>query len=491
MAATKGKVTLRLERGEGDTRVFWEITRERAVVTTRFGRHLGAGRTVVKEHDTPAGAARAYERAVLAKRREGYAPPYVRAEAGAASRRGVAARRPELEALIDEAPGDAERYLVYADWLQQQGDARGELIVIQHRLATSTDPKEIGLLERDHAALLKKFEAELLGPLARYVFLRNSVRSFRTFSWRCGFIRAARFSRLHYRFGAEGLHAAFKRLFHHPSGRFLERIFVGSYDPREAGSVFGDLGSEGPPTLVALVVGDRSNDSHCIEPVWSEFPRLRALELAGRADDFGGVIGLELQLLRVAWADYITLRALARSDFPRLRRMQLTLPMRDSERHVVDVLGSDAAPALERLTVRRWVAAMRADESFELVPQVTLAREVARAAASRKLARLDLEMPLGEDGATTLLAHASELEAIGDLRIPRDGVPAGRRAALSSALPNLSWTDAPEEEELDLDEIDETPAAWEDDGDGSEDERARGQRREAGLAPLSSSAEPR
>ena len=201
MAALKAKVTLRLERGDGDARVFWEITRERAVVTTRFGRHLSAGRKIVKEHETPAAATRAYEKAVEAKRREGYAAPHVRAEVGSASRKGVSARNPELEALIDEAPGDAERYLVYADWLQQQFDPRGELSVIQHRLATSTDPHEIGLLERDHAALLKKFEAELLGPLAQYVFLRSSVRSFRTFSWRCGFIRAARLSRLYYRSG--------------------------------------------------------------------------------------------------------------------------------------------------------------------------------------------------------------------------------------------------------------------------------------------------
>jgi len=490
VAASKAKVSLRLERGDGDARVFWEITRERSVITTRFGRYLGAGRTLVKAHESPAAAARAYERAVAAKRREGYDAPYVRAEVGSASRKGVSARNPELEALIDEAPSDPERYLVYADWLQQQGDARGELSVIQHRLATSTDPEELGLLERDHAALLKKFEAELLGPLAKYVFLRSSVRSFRTFSWRCGFIRAARFSRLAYRFGQEGLHAALKRLFLHPSGRFLERIFVGGYEPGDAGSVFADLGSDGPPTLVALVVGDGAQDSHYIEPVWSEFPRLRALELAGRVDDFGGVIGSELQLLRVAWAEHIILASLARSSFPRLGNVHLTVPTRDSERYIVDLLGSDAAPALERLTVRRWMVAMRGDESYELVPQVRLATDVARAAASRNLARLDLEMPIGEEGATTLLAHASALGAIGDLRIPREGVSAVRRAALSSALPNLTWTAPPEEEELDLDEIDETPAAWK----GGEDGRApskQPERRETGPAPLSSSAEPR
>ena len=37
-------------------------------------------------------------------------------------------------------PDDVEAHLVYADWLQAQGDPYGELIVIQHPLATAPTP---------------------------------------------------------------------------------------------------------------------------------------------------------------------------------------------------------------------------------------------------------------------------------------------------------------------------------------------------------------
>ncbi len=480
MAALKAKVTLRLERGDGDGRVFWEIARDKATIMTRFGRHLSAGRTVVKEHESPATAARAFDKAVEEKRRDGYGEPFTRAEAGAASRKGVSARNPELEALIDEAPDDPEGYLVYADWLQQQGDPRGELIVTQHRIATSKNRREQSLFERDQAALFKKFEAELLGPLAPYVFLRSSVRSFRTFSWRCGFIRAARLSRLYYRPRVEGLSTVLDQLFRHPSGRFLERLFIGHYDADDSAWLFEQIGKDGPPTLVSLVVGDGggAHDPPYIEPVWSLVPRLRALELAGRVEDFGGVRGDNLQLLRVGWAGHDILRSVSRSLFRSLRAVHFTLPLRDSEPYIADLLRGDAAPALERLTVRRWVGTEHADGSYALVPQVVLASEVARAAAGRKLARLDLEMPIGHEGAVTLLAHAPEIRDIGELRIPREGVPEERRAALSSALPNLVWTEPPEEEELDLEEIDANPAPW-------------NARRAESAAPLSSRAEPR
>src|SRR5258708_4112106 len=47
---------------------------------------------------------------------------------------GTRARHPELEAALRVAPHDPAPHLVYADWLQQHGDPRGELITIHHRL---------------------------------------------------------------------------------------------------------------------------------------------------------------------------------------------------------------------------------------------------------------------------------------------------------------------------------------------------------------------
>src|SRR5688500_18514450 len=37
-----------------------------------------------------------------------------------------------LEEAIAQDPDDEEAYLVYADWLAERGDPRGELIAVQH-----------------------------------------------------------------------------------------------------------------------------------------------------------------------------------------------------------------------------------------------------------------------------------------------------------------------------------------------------------------------
>ena len=53
------------------------------------------------------------------------------------------ARNSDLEALIAKSPEDAGHYGVYADWLIQQGDARGELINTQLKRETMPDSAEL------------------------------------------------------------------------------------------------------------------------------------------------------------------------------------------------------------------------------------------------------------------------------------------------------------------------------------------------------------
>jgi uncharacterized protein (TIGR02996 family) len=152
--------TVRLERGEGDARVFWEITRDGTKIRTRFGKHLAGGRTTpFKAYPTSADAEKAFAGAIAAKRKEGYAEAQARAVAGANSQKGARAFNPELEAMIAEAPDDADRYLVYADWLMQHGDPRGELIIAQHGIATS-DLKDVSKFERDERALFKQYRGD-------------------------------------------------------------------------------------------------------------------------------------------------------------------------------------------------------------------------------------------------------------------------------------------------------------------------------------------
>jgi uncharacterized protein (TIGR02996 family) len=60
---------------------------------------------------------------------------------------------PDLLRAVIEHPEDDARRLVYADWLQQQGDPQGELIAVQIQLAHAT-ASERGELEARAKVLL-------------------------------------------------------------------------------------------------------------------------------------------------------------------------------------------------------------------------------------------------------------------------------------------------------------------------------------------------
>jgi len=87
-------------------------------------------------------------------------------------------RNATLEEALAAYPDDATGYLVYADWLQQQGDPRGELIVVQEALARK--PRDRALLA-EQERLLEQHTDLLRGPLA----LVGPVGV----EWFCGFVR--------------------------------------------------------------------------------------------------------------------------------------------------------------------------------------------------------------------------------------------------------------------------------------------------------------
>jgi uncharacterized protein (TIGR02996 family) len=74
-----------------------------------------------------------------------------------------------LQTILDSPDDDAPR-LVFADWLEEQGNPRGEFIRLQCQRAklTKYDPEWPGLLARE-SALLKQFEKDWSKPVLRYV----------------------------------------------------------------------------------------------------------------------------------------------------------------------------------------------------------------------------------------------------------------------------------------------------------------------------------
>ncbi len=72
-----------------------------------------------------------------------------------------------FERAILENPDDVASYSAYADWLQEQGDPRGEFIAVQLALEDESRPKEArDALKAREAELLAAHEREWLGELA-------------------------------------------------------------------------------------------------------------------------------------------------------------------------------------------------------------------------------------------------------------------------------------------------------------------------------------
>ncbi|HEY0254604.1 MAG TPA: TIGR02996 domain-containing protein, partial [Kofleriaceae bacterium] len=125
-------------------------------------------------------------------------------------------RAAQLEAAIAEAPERREPYLVYADYLLEQGDRRGTLIM-------------------EHAA------GNARQALARELALqRDDVEQ----TWFMGFIETARIK-------SERPLYALEELFAHPSGKFIQQL---AFDRATPGLV-PFLIAHAPKTLARVQVG--------------------------------------------------------------------------------------------------------------------------------------------------------------------------------------------------------------------------------------------
>ncbi len=89
------------------------------------------------------------------------------------------ARHPELERQIRAAPDEVASYLVYSDWLQEQGDPLGELIA----LGVAATGGDAAAASR-HQQLLDAQQARFLGGMARHVPDPLRLR------WRFGLVHA-------------------------------------------------------------------------------------------------------------------------------------------------------------------------------------------------------------------------------------------------------------------------------------------------------------
>ncbi len=403
------------EFAEGTSSKFWEIKLDGESVTTRYGKIGTGGQTTEKELDSSSAAFKEYERLVAEKIKKGYV------EKGGGGTAAAHKRHPDLEKAILADPYDSLGYTVYADWLQEQGDPRGELMSLHLAAETKRD----GKAAKAAAGLLASNADYFLGPLANHTKTYDGNDT-DAFTWRFGFIHAAKLSHNQYtnKDFKGTLAEVLETLLRHPSGRFLtELVFGFNNDPNEdpLDDLIGILAKKAPATIRKLHFGDFVYPDETemswyhvgkLGKVWKAVPQLQTLIVQGGDFELGTI-----ELPEVLRAEFRTgglsaasAKAIAKAVWPKIEHLEVWYGDDNygGTAKVADVMALLDRRDLLRLTSLGIKNTQFTDElcgvlaAGELLPQLT---------------RLDLSMGVMTDEGAELLAtrkdafkHLAELD---------------------------------------------------------------------------------
>jgi uncharacterized protein (TIGR02996 family) len=266
--------------------------------------------------------------------------------------------RGALEAAIEADPDDTAAYLVYADWLQAQGDPLGELIVLAHA-------------GKDAAAEQLVAEQRMLGALADFALPETGKRQrsqHLRLTWHLGLVRDASIGWETYS-GPGTYDEALEdltALLELPVARFLRSLEIGplpASDTMAFESMVERLAELAKPqTLQTVYVGNighwdiSGTSAGPFDRLLDAYPRLRSLTVHAGDISLGQLEHAELRTLAVQSGGLAseTLRELGEARLPKLERLEVWLgtPNYGGTYEVADLrplLASQGFPALRHL----------------------------------------------------------------------------------------------------------------------------------------------
>lgn len=267
-------------------------------------------------------------------------------EPGASAVRGVSVAHPELAAAIVAAPDEIEGYRVYADWLSEQGDVRGELI--RAELAFEENPED-EVSERARDQIVKLFQRELFGPLEKFTVVRDPDEYRAGFRLHRGLFRAARLWRMSH---ASTLDVQLGWLFDNPGACALRHLVLGRSfwgDGARYERALAVIRERAPATLTSLFLGENLDAVVGDVAPALAISSLRRLHVDNPSADFSAVASDQLTelVLDVASPDRAFVEGWEESELPALRRISLHAWALDGF-----VRRRGAYPQLEALVVR-------------------------------------------------------------------------------------------------------------------------------------------
>ncbi|MEJ7602567.1 MAG: TIGR02996 domain-containing protein [Kofleriaceae bacterium] len=347
----------------------------------------------------------------------------------------MSARNPALEAQIAiSASTDPAAYLVYADWLAEQGDPRGELITVS--VALDKDPANATLVARARA-LHATHDAEWLGEAQH----ENLV-----LTWKHGFIDSALLG------GADDdtpeitLGEIYARLAPLPVAALLRDLTFGAYtddsgEPRWQTSWLVDNGVA--PSLRRLAFDKGSywdiSWTHLdpLSPVYPLVPNLETLYLRIGHMSFGQIELPRLRDFEVYTGGFSddNMASVVAANWPQLER--LILRFGDSEDYGGTCALSDVLPLLasQRTPKLRHLGLGNAAFTDDLI------EPLAKSPLVRQLATLDLSLGMMTDaGAQALARHADAFAHLTSINLGENYLTSDGIGAVKRALPSVTAT---------------------------------------------------
>ena len=435
-AATQAETVLdgstRYELSDGKSNKFWEVLVEGSKVIVAYGRMGTDGTTKTKKLAKP-NAARAQADKLQAEK---VAKGYQRVGPGTAK----AAANPKLEAAIAADADNADPYLVYGDWLQAQGDPRGELVAIQHALANKPPAarrRKLAAAERD---LLTRYDVhfvpEPLGaqmaaheqrrPPKKQAWQQHGWERGRSrITWRNGFIDSAFVSHYFPDDDPYEIPEVLEGLLRHPSGRFLRELTIGplntydgGYDYREVTKI---LSSVDLPALRSLFYADYTRseselswgDLGDLSKMWRRMPNLEELTLRCGQMKMGKPNLPKLRRLEIQTGGLsrASIETITKGSWPELETLEIWFgePNYGGDgkvAHLEPLLKGKGFPKLRRLGL------MNAEFTDDICQVIASSKIV------RQLEELDLSMGLmSDEGAARLADNAKKLSHLRKLDI--------------------------------------------------------------------------
>ncbi|MFT3708565.1 MAG: TIGR02996 domain-containing protein [Archangium sp.] len=303
----------------------------------------------------------------------------------------------ELEAAIAAQPDDASAYLVFGDWLTQQGHAHGALIA-EAAAGTKVD---------------KKSPQQLFGPtLARVA----DVITDRT--WRFGVLEkvkvASNFDRSPNHNGQLDdvpLSKVIEFLFESVAGRFVRdlRIGISTFESNDYGLEMQAVGAKPRPFLRSLYVGDFEREETELNwsqlgdasVMWKALGNLRDLTLRSGSMSLGKIELPELRSFatRTGGLSKDNVKSIATAQWPKLESLDVQV---GSDRYGSDVELSDLEMLLQNVPATvRHLGITNTEHADLLMPLI------AQSPVLQQLETLDVSLgTLGPEGGQIFLSHA-------------------------------------------------------------------------------------